>query len=57
MGGGGGGQKAPPAEPVKRNVSGKAAQAETSSLIRRRGLEATKKIRNSLGGGQNLGGM
>lgn len=55
--GDGGGQIPQVAEPHKRNVSGKTAQAETSSLLRRRGLEATKMNRNSLGGGQNLGGM
>ena len=56
---GGGGGEAPKApEPAKRKVGGNAAQAETASLLRRRGLEATKSkaSRNSLGGGMNMGG-
>lgn len=53
----GGGQEDPKAaDPQKRNVSGKTAQAESSSLIRRRGLASTKQTSNSLGGGRNLGG-
>jgi len=54
---GGGGQEAPKTpDPQKRNVSGRAATAESNSLIRRRGLESTKMARNSLGGGSNMGG-
>lgn len=56
-GGGGGGGDAPKApEPTKRKVGETAATAESQSLIRRRGLQATKMARNSLGGGTNLGG-
>ena len=55
MGGGGGGNPKA-ADPVKRNVSGKTAQTESNSLIRRRGLASTKQSANSLGGGRNLGG-
>jgi len=59
--GGGGGQAAPasaPASaPAKRRVGQTAGTAERQSLINRRGLEATKMIRNSLGGGMNLGGQ
>ena len=54
--GGGGGKPAPAAEPVKKKVGGTVADTEAQSLIRRRGLQATKMARNSLGGGSNLGG-
>jgi len=54
-GGGGGGDPAPKADPVKRKVGGTVADAEAKSLIRRKGLQATKKARSSLGGGTNLG--
>jgi len=54
--GGGGGQSAPASAPAKRRVGQTAGTAERQSLINRRGLEATKMIRNSLGGGMNLGG-
>ncbi len=55
---GGGGKKAPEVEPVKRKVGANTGQAETTSLLRRRGLEATKSkaSRNALGGGMNMGG-
>ena len=56
MGKGGGGAPAPTPEPAKRKVGETAATAESQSLIRRRGLQATKMARNSLGGGTNLGG-
>ena len=52
----GGGGKAPVAEPAKRRVAGSAAETETQSLLRRRGLQSTKMGLNSLGGGNNLGG-
>ena len=45
----------PKAEPVKKKVGGTEKPEESTSLIRR-GLEATKRARNSLGGGSNLGG-
>lgn len=54
--GGGGGGDVPKAEPVKKKVGGTVADAETKSLLRRKGLQATKMSRNSLGGGSNLGG-
>jgi len=44
------------ADPQKRNVSGRTAQSESGSLIRRRGLASTKQSSNPLGGGRNLGG-
>ena len=53
--GGGGGKKAPEIEPVLQKV-GTAEKAETASLLRRKGLESTKRSRNSLGGGMNMGG-
>jgi hypothetical protein len=56
MGKGGGGGDVPKAEPVKKKVGGTVADAETKSLLRRKGLQATKMSRNSLGGGSNLGG-
>ena len=54
--GGGGGGASPAPEPAKRKVGETAAMAESQSLIRRRGLQATKMARNSLGGGMNMGG-
>ena len=56
MGKGGGGDAPKAPEPTKRKVGETAATAESQSLIRRRGLQATKMARNSLGGGTNLGG-
>jgi len=53
---GGGEKKAPKADPVKKKVGAPAAQAEASSLIRRRGLQSTKRTGNSMGGGNNFGG-
>ncbi len=52
----GGGKPPPEIEPVIKKVNDKPGQAETASLLRRRGLEATKKTRNALGGGMNMGG-
>ncbi len=52
----GGGKPPPEIAPVIKKVNDKSGQAETASLLRRRGLEATKKSRNSLGGGMNMGG-
>ncbi len=52
----GGGGDAPKADPVKKKVGAPAAQAEAQSLIRRRGLQSTKRTGNSMGGGNNFGG-
>ena len=57
MGKGGGGETAlVAAEPAKKKVGETAATAESQSLIRRRGLQSTKKLSAQLGGGINLGG-
>ena len=52
---GGGSAPVAPA-PVKKTAAANVEQAETASLIRRRGLASTKKTPNSFGGGFNLGG-
>ena len=45
-----------PADPAVQRAGLKTGQAAERSLLKRKGLAATKRVRNSLGGGTNLGG-
>lgn len=43
-------------EPPTAQSASAAGMAAEQSLLRRKGLAATKKVRQTLGGGKNLGG-